>query len=280
VGAAGVGAGVGADQETAAGADGAGGLGGEFGAVSAVGLARVVGLLFEMTELEGTPVFGGGGFDAGLAGCVVEDELVVAALPGFAGIELLALEAGDAGVMGVGRGFLAGEKGGGIGTGLQGAAGLLVARGVGVAAAVVEGADDDRAVDVAVLEGDEYFLAGTRGEVAAPVGAGDRGHDAQPDAEGVAGRAVVAAGGVFAAAGRLATALPRELDADAAVAVGVRGLAVADDDGGQCAVDGRAWVDVSSVAIGTERTPGDAGADGGDLVAVEIDLGGARRLDE
>ena len=95
--------------------------------MAAVGLAGVVGLLFEVAELEAALVLGGGGFDAGFAGCVVEDELVVAALPGFAGIELLAFEAGEAGVVGVGFGFLAGEEGGSIGAGLQGAAGLLVA---------------------------------------------------------------------------------------------------------------------------------------------------------
>lgn len=85
MGAAGLGPGVGTDQEAVAGTDGAGGLGGEFGAMAAVGQAGVVSLLFEVAELEGALVFGGGGFDAGLAGGVVEDELVVAALPGFAG---------------------------------------------------------------------------------------------------------------------------------------------------------------------------------------------------
>ena len=80
--------------------------------------------------------------------------------------------------------------------------------------------------------------------MAAPVGTGDGGHDAQPDAEGVAGRAVVRAGGVFAAPGGLGATLPGKLDADAPVAVGMGRLAIADDDGGQSAVDGRARVDV------------------------------------
>lgn len=223
--------GVGADQQPAAGAQRGGGPGGEFGAVAAVLLAGVVALLFEVAELELALVFGGGEFDARFAGGVVEDELVVAALPAAAAVELLGLETGEAGAVGV-FARLAGEEGGGVGAGLLGAAADLVALGVGLALAVVGGADDDGAVDITVLKGDDDFLARARGEVAAPVGAGDRGHDAQPDAEAVAGRGIVATGGVFAASGRLAAALPGELDADAQVAVGMGRGAGAEDDGG------------------------------------------------
>jgi hypothetical protein len=113
-----------------------------------------------------------------LAGGVVEDELVVTALPVLAVAVLLAFEAGEAGAVGVGFGFLPGEEGGGVGAGLAGGVALLVAGGVGIALAVEGGADDDGAVDVAVLEGNEDFLPGARCEVAAPVGAGDRGDGA------------------------------------------------------------------------------------------------------
>jgi len=271
VGAAGVGPGVAADQEAASGADGAGSLGGEFCAVTTVGLAGVVGLLFEVAELQAALVLGGAGFDAGFAGGVVEDELVVTALPGFAGVELLRLEAGEAGVVGVGCVFFAGEEGRGVGAGLLGAAALLVALGVGLTLAVVDGADDQGSVDVAVLEGDKDFLPGAGREVATPIGTGNGTHDAQPDAERIAGRAVVGAGRVFLAGGGEAAALPGELDADASVTVGVGRGAGADDDGGEGAVDGRARVDVTTVAVGQQGAPGDAGADGGELVAVEVD---------
>ena len=191
VGAAGVGPGVGAEVETVAGTQGEAGLGLEFGAVAAVGLAGVAGLLFEVTELEVALILGGAEFDAGFARGVVEDEMVVATLPVPAGSELLGLEAGEAGLVGVLSIALAGEEGGGVGAGLLSAAAEAVAGDIGLAATVVGGADDEGAVDVAVLEGDEDFLAGTRYEVAAPVAAGDGTHDAEPDAEGMAGRGVV-----------------------------------------------------------------------------------------
>ena len=153
-------------------------MGSQFATMAAVGLPGVVGLLFEVAELQGAFVFGGAEFDPAFAGRVVEDKLVVAALPAPAGIELLAFEAGEAGIVGMGAVFLAGKEGRRIGAGLHGAATDLIALGIGVAAPVIGGADNDRAVDVAVLEGDEDFLAGTGNEVAAPVGASDRGHDA------------------------------------------------------------------------------------------------------
>jgi hypothetical protein len=267
------GPGVGAEQQAAAGAQRDGALGGEFGAVAAVGQAGVVVLLLETAELESAVLFGGAEFDARLAGGVVEDELVVAALPGLAGVELLGFEAGEAGAVLMGFGFFAGEEGGGVGAGLHGAAAELVALGVGAALAVVEAADDEGAVDVAVLEGDEDFLAGAGNHMATPVGAGNRGHDAEPDAERMAGRGVVAAAGVGQTVGRLAAALPGELDADAPVAVGVGRVTRADDDGGEGAVGARAGVDPAAVGIGHERAPGNAGADGLEFVAVEVDAG-------
>jgi len=170
--------GVGTEQQTVAGAQGGGGLTGEFAAVAAVGLPGVVALLFEVAELEGALVFGAGGFDARFAGGVVEDELVVAALPALAAVQLLAFEAGEAGAVAVRCGVLTGEEGRGVGAGLHGAAADLVALGVRAALPVVDAADDDWTVDIAVLEGDDDFLTGARGQLAAPVAAGDRGHDA------------------------------------------------------------------------------------------------------
>jgi hypothetical protein len=143
VGAAGVGPGVGAEVEAVAGTQGKAGLGLDFGAVAAIGLAGVVGLLFEVAELEVALVLGGAEFDTAFAGRVVEDEMVVATLPVPAGGELLGLEAGEAGLVGVLLIALAGEEGGGVGAGLLGAAAEAVAGGIGLAAAVVGGADDE-----------------------------------------------------------------------------------------------------------------------------------------
>lgn len=220
-------------------------------------------------------VLGGAEFDTGFARGVVEDELVVAALPGLAGRELLALDAGETGLMGVSAVFLAGEEGRGIGAGLLGAAGDPVARGVGIAAAVVGGTDDDGTVDVAVLEGDEDFLPGAGDEMAAPVGTGDWGHDAQPDAETGIGRSIVAPSRVVVPGTGIGTSLPGKLDADATVAVGVGGVAPPDEDGGEGAAGGGAGMDMPSVTVSHQRLPGDAGADGGEGVAVVVDLGTA-----
>ena len=64
--------------------------------------------------------------------------------------------------MAVRFGLFAGEEGRRVGAGIQCAAGDPVALGVALPLAVVDGADDDRAVDVAVLEGDDDFLARAR----------------------------------------------------------------------------------------------------------------------
>ena len=220
--------------------------------------------------MQAAAVFGGGELEPGLAGGVVEDELVMPTLPAAAAVELLRLEAGEAGIVGVGAVLLAGEVGGGVGAGLAAAAGDAVALGIGLTLAVVGAANDDGPVDVAVLEGDKHFLAGARGEVAAPVGAGHRAHDAQPDAEAVVGRGVVRAGGVWVAAAGSGAALPRKLDAHAQVAVGVGGRAVANNDGGEQSGLGGPRVDVPAMGVGQQGPPGDIGADGGELVAVEV----------
>lgn len=239
--------------------------------MAAIVEAGVVVLLFEMTELQAAPVFAGAEFDARLAGRVVEDELVVAALPAAAAVELLAFQARQTGAVTVGVGLLASKQGGGVGAGVHGAAAQLVALGIATALPVIDAANDDRAVDVAVLEGDENLLSRPRCQVAAPVAAGDRGHHPQPDAQRLAGRGILGAGRMLAASGGLGAALPRKLDTDAQVAVGMGRLAIADDDGGQCAVDGRPRMDHAAMAVGEQRTPGQAGADGGDLVAIEVD---------
>ena len=273
--AAGVGACIGAEQEAVPGAQRQTGLGVEFAAMAAVGESGVVGLLLEVAELQGAVVLRRTQFDTCFAWGVVEDELVVAALPALAGGQLLGFDAGEAGLMGVGAVLFSGEEGRGVGAGLLGATSDPVALGVGVAATVVGAADDDGAVDVAVLEGDEDFLAGTGNEMPAPVGTGDRGHDAQPDAEAGIGRGVVASRRVVVPGAGVLSALPRELDADAAVAVGVGGATVPYHDGGQGAAGGGSWVDVSSLTVGHQRFPGDHGADGGEGVAVVVDLGPA-----
>ncbi len=99
--------------------------------MAAIGLSGVVGLLFEVAELQGAFVFRRAEFDTAFAGRVVEDELVVATLPALAGIELLAFETGQTGVVGVGFGFLAGKEGWRIGAGLHGTAADPIALGIG-----------------------------------------------------------------------------------------------------------------------------------------------------
>ncbi len=70
----------------------------------------------------------------------------------------------------------------------------------------------------------------------------------------------------------IGTALPGELDTDATVAVGVGGAAVADDNRGQRAVGRWAGVNVTSMTVSHLRLPRDACTDGGNQVAVEVDL--------
>ena len=114
--AAGVRPGVGGEKQARSGAQRDGGLGGEFAAVAAILLAGVVGLLFEVTELQAALVLAGGEFDAGLTRGVVEDELVEAGAAVPACRELLALHPREAGPVGVFARF-AGKPGGGVGRG-------------------------------------------------------------------------------------------------------------------------------------------------------------------
>ena len=80
--------------------------------------------------------------------------------------------------------------------------------GVNVALAVVQGADDHRAVDVALHELHQHFLAQARGEHGPPVGPGHALPDAHPGAAGVAGGGVViAAAAVVQAVAAVAPAL-------------------------------------------------------------------------
>ena len=83
---------------------------------------------------------------------------------------------------------------------------------------VVDAADDKRAVGVAVHAFDEDFVADARGEVAAPVGAGEPFGDAHPGAAGVVAGGAFAGfdGSIGVAAGvGLAAALPVKLDFNA-----------------------------------------------------------------
>ena len=114
--------------------------------------------------------------------------------------------------------------------------------GVGCAAAVVERADDDGAVRVALHKGDEHLLAQARGVVAAPVGAGPGLGDAHPSARAGVGRGIAASGVAEAVAAALA-ALPVKLHLDAQIAVSVHGLGQAHDDGRLCAMHLRAGED-------------------------------------
>ena len=118
--------------------------------------------------------------------------------------------------------------------------------------AVVDGTDDDGAVDVAFEEGDEHFLAAARHEAAAPVGAGQGLGHAHPGAGGFIGGGVLAAG-VVQAAGRGVAARPGKLQLDAVVAVGGDGLAGhAHDDGRLRAVHGGLGMQPQAVFVVTQ----------------------------
>jgi hypothetical protein len=128
--------------------------------------------------------------------------------------------------------LVAREPGRGVASGRGRAAAHLVALPIGLALAVVGRADDDGAVDVAVEEGDDDLLPQAGDERAAPVLAGPVLGHADPGARGLGGGGVAVACGVAQAVAALGAALPVELHPDAAVAVGVNGLASADHDGG------------------------------------------------
>jgi hypothetical protein len=150
--------------------------------------------------------------EAALVGGVVKDELVVAACAVLAVVELLGFDTRQGGGVVVG-GFAASEPAGGVGGGRGGGAGYLVVGGVVLALAVVQAGYDDGAVDVAIDEVYQNFLADSWQLDAAPVvacGGGEVGGDAYPGAAGgVAwGGGVVIQVRVAQAAVALVAALP------------------------------------------------------------------------
>ncbi len=70
----------------------------------------------------------------------------------------------------------------------------------------------------------------------------------------------------------IGTALPGELDTDTTVAVGVGRGAAADHNRGQGAGGGGTGMDVAPMTVSHLRLPRDACTDGGNQVAVEVDL--------
>ncbi|MNK42615.1 hypothetical protein D3C87_613060 [compost metagenome] len=247
--------------------------GGQFGAVAAALAAGVVVLLLVVAQVQAAAGLGGGQAGAALAGGVVEDELVVAPVAALAGAQFLGLDAAEDGVVRVLLGALAfaGEPRGRVAGGLGGARGFLVVLGVDLAGAVVQRGDDHGAVDVAVVELHQHFLAHARQTHLAPVVAGGAGGHAHPGAQAVGGGRVVLAVGARLARARRTAALPVELHLDAVVAVGVHrriGTAHADDDGALAAVHAGLGMDALAVAVQAQRPVGDGRAHGGELVAV------------
>ncbi len=115
----------------------------------------------------------------------------------------------------------------------------LVALGIVLSLAIVEGADDDGAVDVSFYVIKDDFLPYPWDEAAAPVGAGGGFCYAYPDVGGFIAGSVIAALRVGVAAGRLRTALPWHLDFYLVVALGGDVCSGgADDDSGVDAVGG------------------------------------------
>ena len=220
--------------------------GGQLQAVAARGQALVVLLLQQRAQLQARGLGGRRQLDAVARGAVVEHQLVGSAQAGGAGAQFLALVAQHHGGVLVafevaGRGA-ARKPGGRVAAGAGRAAGHAIALRVGRALAVVDGADDDRTIDVAAGEGHEHLLADARREHGAEVGAGLHLADAHPGEAGRRRGRVVAVGGAQPMAGA-AAALPVELHAHAAVAVGVQvAIAVANDDGRLGSANRRAHV--------------------------------------
>ena len=117
----------------------------------------------------------------------------------------------------------------GDGAGVVGA-GVHACRPGQLVRAVVQLADDERAVDVAVNEVDQHLGAWARGEERAPIGAGHALRHAHPGATGGVARGVASGGSGWRVGGgeragqRALATLPRELNAHAAIAVGVDGV--------------------------------------------------------
>ncbi len=269
------GAGPGGHDEALAGSEGPPGVGAEFGAGAAEAATVVVGLVNEVAEVEFAVVLGGFELQALLLVGVVEGELGVASTA-----EFLALEAAErCGVVvlvlrgtvpgrAVSAGGVALTAGAVVGGGVEErVAGFLLAfaaRGgcdAALALPVVEGTEDDGAVDVAAEEVDEDFLTDARQPLPAHARPGLPVEDADP-----AGIPVVRRFGL----------LPVEADLDPAkgvapefvVAVGA-GLAFgADDDGAHRARGGRPGVDAGAGTVLELRTPRGVGGVGVEGVAV------------
>ena len=273
----GVGVGPGGHDEALLGAQGAPGVGAQFNAGAAQGAAVVVGLVDEVAEVELAAVLGGGELQALLLVGVVEDELVVAGAA-----EFLALEAAERGRVAVALGgpavpggavaaggvaLAAGVVvGGGVeqGVGFAGVAGVLAARGGEAAAlplAVVEGAEEIGAVDVATEEVDEDFLPDPGEPLPAHARAGLPAHDADP-----------AGGLTFWRLGLL----PVEANLDAAEGVAPEFVGAArggapigtDDEGGHRAECGGPGVEAGAAAVLELRPPGLCRVVGVEAVAV------------
>lgn len=157
-----------------------------------------------------------------------------------------------------------------------------VVGGVRLPTAVVQGADHDGPVDVAVEEVDQHFLADARDHVAAPVRARERSCQPHPGAGAVIGgragvplrRRMVHA----AVAGR--AALPVELHLDAVIAVRVDDRARrADHDRGLLPAHRRTRMHDGAAAILRAVAIRPACGDGVDPVAVQgpVSLDAARR---
>jgi hypothetical protein len=264
-------------------------LGFEFGAETGRQQALVVDLVAQVAQVQFVGAVVGDGValqrDAGLAGGVVEDQLAVGAAAPLARCHGLAFETRQHRRVRMAVAD-AGEPGRRVAGGGAGAVVALRIRGVIVAGVVVKDADDEGAVNVAIGEIKQHFLAHARHGDGAPVLAGDGGEHgghAHPGATGVVGRgaAVAVRDRVHqAAVAALAAyfALPMELYLDAVVAVGVDDRSFrADDNRRLLATDGGARVEpaagpvadgsrngLDAVAVnGRVKLPAETGCDGG-----------------
>src|SRR5690606_37209572 len=121
------------------------GMGGQFHAKAPVVATHVVLAALEVAEGQCGLVLGGRGLGAAFAGGVVQPQQLVAAAAVLALRQRLALEPGEYGGV-----LVAVEPARGVAGGTTAATGHLVVRGIVLAAAVVDGANYHRAVDVAL----------------------------------------------------------------------------------------------------------------------------------
>src|SRR5690606_19744323 len=234
-------------------------------AKSAVRAAHVVLAALQVAEGEGRGVLGGGKLGAALAGRVVQAQHLVAAAAVLAAGQGLALEAGvDGGVV------VAVEPGGRVAGGPGTAAGHLVVRGVGLAAAVVEHAHHHRPVNVAFQERHQHFLPLARDRHRAPVVARPRRGNPHPGPGAAVARRIVIAAGVRRAAAGIAPPLPWELHLDPVIAIGQQRPAVAHHNRTLGAVHGGPGMQAHAVSIMRAGPVRHAGGQGGEIVAVEV----------